>query len=128
MPGDRFGPGDTITGEWQTTQNVVSPSFKLCAGGEDGCGATVWPEVVESAGYYHVSLCVRGCPSSSHPFLPAFLLTKMKYGYTSQTELPNLPVEKFQDRSECNYGVWVLPPDEGRLWRQVHLTGIQSYA
>jgi len=42
-PGDRFGPGDTITGEWQTTQNVVSPSFKLCAGGEDGCGATVWP-------------------------------------------------------------------------------------
>jgi len=60
--GDRFGPGDAITGEWQTTQNVVSPSFKLCAGGEDGCGATVWPEVVESAGYYHVSLCVRLVP------------------------------------------------------------------
>ena len=61
-PGDRFGPGDTITGEWQTTQDVVSPSFKLCAGGEDGCGATVWPEVVESAGYYHVSLYVRLVP------------------------------------------------------------------
>ena len=60
MPGDRFGSGDTITGEWQTTQNVISPSFKLCEGSEGGCGATVWPEVVvESADYYHVSLCVR---------------------------------------------------------------------
>lgn len=72
-PGDRFGPGDTITGEWQVTsesqnQKVVSPSFRLCAGGEDGCGATVWPEVVaeESTGYYYVSLCVWAVAFSSY--------------------------------------------------------------
>jgi hypothetical protein len=72
--GDRFGPGDTITGEWQVTsesenQKVVSPSFRLCAGGEDGCGATVWPEVIvdeESTGYYYVSLCVRASALSSY--------------------------------------------------------------
>jgi len=60
-PGDRFGPGDIITGEWQVTaQKIVSPSFRLCAGGEGGCGATVWPQVVEqSAGHYSVSLYVR---------------------------------------------------------------------
>jgi hypothetical protein len=61
--GDRFGPGDTIVGEWQVTpsgQKIVSPSFRLCVGGEDGCGATVWPEVVEeSEGSYYVSLYVR---------------------------------------------------------------------
>ena len=61
-PGDRFGSGDTIVGEWQVTpqnQKVVSPSFRLCMGGEDGCGATIWPEVVEeSEGSYHVSLYV----------------------------------------------------------------------
>lgn len=58
--GDRFGPGDTIVGEWRVTgQKVVSPSFRLCAGGEDGCGATIWPEVIEeSGGSYSVSLCV----------------------------------------------------------------------
>jgi hypothetical protein len=73
-PGDRFGPGDTITGEWQVTsesqdQKVVSPSFRLCAGGKDGCGATVWPEVIvdeESTGYYYVSLCVRASALSSY--------------------------------------------------------------
>lgn len=73
-PGDRFGPGDTITGEWQVTsesqnQKVVSPSFRLCAGGEDGCGATVWPEVIvdeESTGSYYVSLCVRASALSSY--------------------------------------------------------------
>jgi hypothetical protein len=62
-PGDRFGSGDTIVGEWQVTpqnQKVVSPSFRLCMGGEDGCGATIWPEVVEeSEGSYSVSLYVR---------------------------------------------------------------------
>lgn len=56
-PGDRFGPGDTIIGKWQARpQKVVSPSFRLCAGGENGCGATVWPDVKESAGSYLVSL------------------------------------------------------------------------
>lgn len=59
-PGDRFGSGDTIVGKWQVTpqnQKVVSPSFRLCMGGEDGCGATIWPEVVEEReGSYHVSL------------------------------------------------------------------------
>jgi hypothetical protein len=67
-PGDRFGPGDTIRGEWQVTsesqnQKVVSPSFRLCAGGEDGCGATIWPEVIveESTGYYYISLYVWRC-------------------------------------------------------------------
>ena len=65
-PGDRFGSGDTIVGEWQVTpknQKVVSPSFRLCAGGgEDaGCGAAIWPEVVEESeeGSYYVSLYVR---------------------------------------------------------------------
>jgi hypothetical protein len=62
-PGSRFGSGDTIVGEWQVTpqnQKVVSPSFRLCMGGEDGCGATIWPEVVEeSEGSYYVSLYVR---------------------------------------------------------------------
>jgi hypothetical protein len=61
-PGDRFGSGDTIVGEWQVTpqnQKVVSPSFRLCVGGEDSCGATIWPEVVEeSEGSYYVSLYV----------------------------------------------------------------------
>lgn len=61
-PGDRFGSGDTIVGEWQVTpqnQKIVSPSFRLCMGGEDGCGATIWPEVVEeSEGSYYVSLYV----------------------------------------------------------------------
>jgi len=49
-------------GEWQVTpqnQKVTSPSFRLCVGGEGGCGATVWPEVVEeSEGSYRVSLYV----------------------------------------------------------------------
>ena len=62
-PGDRFGSGDTIVGEWQVTpqsQKIVSPSFRLCMGGQDGCGATIWPEVVkESEGSYYVSLYVR---------------------------------------------------------------------
>ena len=61
-PGDRFGSGDTIVGEWKVTpqnQKVVSPSFRLCVGGEDSCGATIWPEVVEeSEGSYYVSLYV----------------------------------------------------------------------
>jgi hypothetical protein len=62
--GDRFGPGDTIVGEWQVTPHkVVSPSFRLCVGAEDGCGATVWPEVVEeSEGSYFASLYVRRRP------------------------------------------------------------------
>jgi len=67
-PGDRFGPGDAIVGKWQVTAGpkLVSPSFRLCAGGEDGCGATVWPDVVEeSPGTYYASLCVRLPPSFS---------------------------------------------------------------
>jgi hypothetical protein len=58
--GDQFGPGDTIVGEWQVTpEKVVSPSFRLCVRGEDGCGATVWPKVEESDGSYSVSMYVR---------------------------------------------------------------------
>lgn len=55
-PGDRFSSGDTIIGKWQTPEKVVSPSFGLCTAGENDCGAMVWPEVKESAGYSLVSL------------------------------------------------------------------------
>jgi hypothetical protein len=58
-PGDRFEPGDTIIGKWQAQPQVVSPSFRLCEGGQNGCGATVWPEVKESAGSYLVSVYER---------------------------------------------------------------------
>jgi hypothetical protein len=86
-PGDLFGPGDTIRGEWQVTSEsenpkVVSPSFRLCAGGEDGCGATIWPEVIvdESTGYYYISLYVWRCP---FPFVPRMMkiIIKIKLTY-----------------------------------------------
>jgi hypothetical protein len=75
VSGDRFGPGDAVMGKWQVTAgpNVVSPSFRLCAGGKDGCGATVWPEVVEeSSGTYHASLYVR------HPLFDFLLFYERK--------------------------------------------------
>ncbi|KAI0063250.1 hypothetical protein BV25DRAFT_1915567 [Artomyces pyxidatus] len=65
--GDVFGPGDTIIGKWQAAQSVVSPSFRLCAGGSgsDGCGATIWADVKESAGSYLVSLAVPNVTTES---------------------------------------------------------------
>ncbi|KAI9436130.1 hypothetical protein BJY52DRAFT_1197188 [Lactarius psammicola] len=68
-PGDRFSSGDTIIGKWQTPEKVVSPSFGLCTAGENDCGATVWPEVKESAGYYLVSLAVPNVNKESAYYL-----------------------------------------------------------
>jgi hypothetical protein len=83
VPGDRFGPGDTIIGKWQAQpQKVVSPSFRLCAGGENGCGATVWPQVKESAGSYLVS--VYGLTALSYRF---------KHLLTIDSAAPNVTTE-----------------------------------
>jgi len=89
-PGDRFGSGDTIVGEWQVTpqnQKVVSPSFRLCMGGEDGCGATIWPEVVEeSEGSYHVSLTAPSVTAESGYYLQM----KDDFGHTYSSPIFNI--------------------------------------
>jgi len=69
VEGDKYGPGDTIIGKWNTVKAVVSPSFRLCvsanisisvsnsaSSSDDGCGSTVWPTVKESAGSFFISL------------------------------------------------------------------------
>ncbi|KAI9437046.1 hypothetical protein H4582DRAFT_378212 [Lactarius indigo] len=77
-PGDRFSSGNTIIGKWQTPEKVVSPSFGLCTAGENHCGATVWPEVKESAGYYLVSLAVPDVDKES----AYYLRMKDDFGHT----------------------------------------------
>ncbi|KAH9994474.1 hypothetical protein BJV77DRAFT_307569 [Russula vinacea] len=91
-PGDRFGPGDTIVGEWQVTpQKVVSPSFRLCAGGEDGCGATVWPEVVEeSEGSYYASLTAPTVSTESGYYLQM----KDDFGHAFSSPIFNITRER----------------------------------
>ncbi|KAH9964617.1 hypothetical protein BC827DRAFT_947576 [Russula dissimulans] len=88
-PGDRFGPGDAIVGKWQVTagSKVVSPSFRLCAGGQDGCGSTVWPEVVEeSPGSYHASLTAPNVSTES----AYYLQMKDDFGDTFSSPIFNL--------------------------------------
>ncbi|KAH9982091.1 hypothetical protein BGW80DRAFT_2871 [Lactifluus volemus] len=80
-PGDRFEPGDTIIGKWQAQPQVVSPSFRLCEGGENGCGATVWPEVKESAGSYLVSVTAPNVTSESAFYLQ--MKDDFGHGYSS---------------------------------------------
>ncbi|KAH9060713.1 hypothetical protein EDB87DRAFT_1613489 [Lactarius vividus] len=77
-PGDQFSSGDTIVSKWQTPEKVVSPSFGLCTAGENHCGATVWPEVEESAGYYLVSLAVPDVDKES----AYYLRMKDDFGHT----------------------------------------------
>lgn len=82
-PGDRFSSRDTIIGKWQTPERVVSPSFGLCTAGENDCGATVWPEVKESAGYYLVSLAVPDVNKES----AYYLRMKDDFGHTYSSSI-----------------------------------------
>ncbi|KAF7350523.1 hypothetical protein MVEN_01357900 [Mycena venus] len=60
---DIYGPGSTILAKWASRQTINSPSFRLCmvsssSSEPSGCGATVWPEVTESAGQYQAPVTV----------------------------------------------------------------------
>ncbi|KAI0271701.1 hypothetical protein BC834DRAFT_967141 [Gloeopeniophorella convolvens] len=85
-PGDRFAPGDTIVGKWQAPQRVVSPSFRLCAGGASGCGTTIWPDVQQSAGAYVVSLAAPNVSAEAG----FYLQMKDDFGQTSTSPIFNL--------------------------------------
>ncbi|KAH9075658.1 hypothetical protein EDB83DRAFT_2515359 [Lactarius deliciosus] len=101
-PGDRFSSGDTIIGKWQTPGKVVSPSFGLCTAGENHCGATVWPEVKESAGYYLVSLAVPGVDKES----AYYLRMKDDFGHTYSSPIFTLTSYPQNENNPAT-----LPPD-----------------
>ncbi|KAH9005844.1 hypothetical protein EDB86DRAFT_3070920 [Lactarius hatsudake] len=101
-PGDRFSPGDTIIGKWQTPGKVVSPSFGLCTAGENHCGATVWPEVKESAGYYLVSLAVPDVDKES----AYYLRMKDDFGHTYSSPIFTLTSYPQNENNPAT-----LPPD-----------------
>ncbi|KAI9510641.1 hypothetical protein F5148DRAFT_1178045 [Russula earlei] len=103
-PGDRFGPGDVIMGEWKVTgPKVVSPSFRLCAGGEGSCGATVWPEVVaESGGSYTVNLTAPNVTTESAYYLQ--MKDDFDHSYSS-------PIFNLTPTSQLQYKPASRPPE-----------------
>ncbi|KAJ6571837.1 hypothetical protein B0H19DRAFT_1131492 [Mycena capillaripes] len=64
---DIYYPGATILAKWASSQMIESPAFRLCmvstsqqdsSSEPAACGATVWPEITESAGVYQAPVTV----------------------------------------------------------------------
>ena len=56
--GDTFGPGDPIPIRWKAPDKTISPSFRVCEGSGDKCGATIWPQVEQSGNNYATTVWV----------------------------------------------------------------------
>lgn len=65
--GDTFGPGELIAIKWKATDRATSPSFRVCEGDEDHCGAMVWPQIEQSGDSYATKLYVF---NTVHRILP----------------------------------------------------------